>query len=895
MTSFTGMRYDAFISYRHKQPDMRVAEKVQTLLEHMHIPKEFGKRRIGPIFRDKTELPTGNDLGESIRAALRDSAYLIVILSEDTKESKWCMEEIRYFKELHGGSVRNILPVLISGEPDEALPELLKFETAAGEGEETLREIEPLMCDIRADSTRKMLRKLKTEYLRLAAQIMGCAFDRLYQRQRRYQRRVRAAVTAGVVGLLSVTLAVISVFAYRTYLSEQRYQSSLVSQLVQRGAENNQSGESSQALVYYARALEIDPDNSSAAAGALAALQSGIWRTEGEAAAASEQTAGPAGLERFGKLLSSPEETGKNAYVYQDGMRLTLFLPEKDMLLSVDVPDKENPMLWKFETNEGSKASHRPYACCAWKDGTPGVAATYGGYVYFYTPISGEIAPAGEVTECKLDWEMDLAQVYIDLQYGRDVSLGFNNPIRVSDANAVAVIWDPFSDWLCTVDLFSQTVLSRAMPEDTFFASYRMHDTTVLAPDGSAYALFVEAYASGRDNNNEVHIIGMDGTLLCITERELIDKPVCLCYDGRGDKLLIVRENSVQAVDARTGEKLIPDIPVSSAASASLTENGEIQLTGKNGETESWRLVSFGPAGTDAEALSALGRGVEVYEKNGVFYSEHDAPSGSVYVGLCVTDELILAAKNDSSDPCLRLVDIKGQEVSRVPFPDPDAFYSVWVDAEQDVAYLTPDWLSDSLYRCVIDVQARKLGVPEKMDLKGMQISGGVTHFGGGCAVLTPDLKAVYYAPGALEPTAVIPLGKGSIRYDGSNTAAAGTGIAVLRVSRGDGGEQAEMWDLREGLCLGVLYTAESISIGNLANGQIWVRLFDANDPDGVGEERFFAASAPVPDQQAVLALRSLCDHAWSDSAILPAQSPKCLDKWGAWEDSIRPVNYFAK
>ena len=62
--------YDAFISYRHKKPDMEAAEKVQNLLERFHVPRGFLKKRIGPIFRDKTELPTGSDLGESIREAL---------------------------------------------------------------------------------------------------------------------------------------------------------------------------------------------------------------------------------------------------------------------------------------------------------------------------------------------------------------------------------------------------------------------------------------------------------------------------------------------------------------------------------------------------------------------------------------------------------------------------------------------------------------------------------------------------------------------------------------------------------------------------------------------------------------------------------------------------------
>ena len=71
------------------------------------------------MFRDQSELPTSGDLGSDIRQALLDSRYLIVVCSEETKNSLWCMEEIRMFKEAHRGHTDHILPLLVSGEPSK--------------------------------------------------------------------------------------------------------------------------------------------------------------------------------------------------------------------------------------------------------------------------------------------------------------------------------------------------------------------------------------------------------------------------------------------------------------------------------------------------------------------------------------------------------------------------------------------------------------------------------------------------------------------------------------------------------------------------------------------------------------------------------------------------------
>ena len=74
--------YNAFISYRHLEIDSYVAEKLQKLLENYKPPKGVGETdRIQYIFLDRSELPTSKSLDQSLKDALFNSDYLIVILS----------------------------------------------------------------------------------------------------------------------------------------------------------------------------------------------------------------------------------------------------------------------------------------------------------------------------------------------------------------------------------------------------------------------------------------------------------------------------------------------------------------------------------------------------------------------------------------------------------------------------------------------------------------------------------------------------------------------------------------------------------------------------------------------------------------------------------------------
>ena len=83
-------------------------------------PPAGRKRRLGPIFRDREELPASEDLSASVRAALAASDVLVVLCSPEARASRWVAREIELFREI--GPDRPILAAIVRGEPGEAFP-----------------------------------------------------------------------------------------------------------------------------------------------------------------------------------------------------------------------------------------------------------------------------------------------------------------------------------------------------------------------------------------------------------------------------------------------------------------------------------------------------------------------------------------------------------------------------------------------------------------------------------------------------------------------------------------------------------------------------------------------------------------------------------------------------
>ena len=218
-------RYKAFISYRHLPLDLSIARKLHRRIERYIVPEQLrknGEKHLGLVFRDQDELPISSDLSNSIRTALDNSEFLIVICTPDTQKSRWVMEEIDYFLSTHDRD--HILAVLVSGEPDESFPPQL---TRADDGTDKMRSIEPLAANIVAESSLKRDSLFRTESLRILAALLGCPYDALYRREQRYRRR---RITAAVSAVLLTAAFFIGMLLNRNAKIKANYEQSLINQ-----------------------------------------------------------------------------------------------------------------------------------------------------------------------------------------------------------------------------------------------------------------------------------------------------------------------------------------------------------------------------------------------------------------------------------------------------------------------------------------------------------------------------------------------------------------------------------------------------------------------------------------------------------------------------------------
>jgi len=199
-TATAGMRYAAFISYRHQPADRAIATRLMHALERYRVPRELVKKgypaRLGKVFRDDDEMPAAGNLPGQIEAALAASQVQVVICSRATPHSQWVRREIQHFQQLGKGHA--IFPVLIEGEPGESFPpELLQRVTAHG-----VEDIEPIGADLKLRPGESKAATFERAKLRIAAGVLGCGYDDLYQRERRRRQRWRRLAQAAAVVLL---------------------------------------------------------------------------------------------------------------------------------------------------------------------------------------------------------------------------------------------------------------------------------------------------------------------------------------------------------------------------------------------------------------------------------------------------------------------------------------------------------------------------------------------------------------------------------------------------------------------------------------------------------------------------------------------------------------------
>lgn len=199
--------YRAYISYSHR--DEAWAKWLHRALESYRVPRKLvGKKtsagevpaRLQPVFRDRADLSSATDLGDSVKQVLADSENLIVLCSPAAVASHWVGEEIRQFKRL--GRSERIFCVVVDGDPAATDSAAACFPPALGEA--GLHE--PLAADVRKWADGKRVAKLK-----LIAGLLGLRLDDFLQRN--LQRRRKRQLLTGMGVAAALALAVITVTA----------------------------------------------------------------------------------------------------------------------------------------------------------------------------------------------------------------------------------------------------------------------------------------------------------------------------------------------------------------------------------------------------------------------------------------------------------------------------------------------------------------------------------------------------------------------------------------------------------------------------------------------------------------------------------------------------------
>ncbi len=362
-------KYWAFLSYSH-QDNLRTrkdgrtdciqwAEWLLGAIETYRVPVEFRDRRTAtgepmperffPLFQDEKELPISSDLGGSIRAALDQSRFLIVICSPRSAASKYVNEEVRYFNQTDRKN--RVLALIVDGEPNATLgnktgyaptddcfcPALREASPAIDPEAASEETLEPIAGDVRIKDALAVREPRQSDLathrhvlshmrLKLLAALMGVGFDELVQRddaRRRRRRRLIATATTTLLLIFAVLSVISTVFYFRASRAEQAAKSALERsvELLQTTARNDvwealnllRQRREARAFPLLARALENDPDSATAAQTAIGALNAMRLRPATFALAGHTKAIHFAGFNTAGTRLVTASEDGTAA------------------------------------------------------------------------------------------------------------------------------------------------------------------------------------------------------------------------------------------------------------------------------------------------------------------------------------------------------------------------------------------------------------------------------------------------------------------------------------------------------------------------------------------------------------------------------------------------------
>ena len=806
--------YNAFISYRHLPLDEAVAERTQKLLEQYKPPKGItpknGKKRLR-IFRDTTELPTSGSLDDALRRALLSSEYLIVILSEETIHSAWCMAEIREFKEAHNGSIANILPILVSGKPADIIPQELRctnVEVTQPDGRvvEEDREVEPLCANIQADSRSGVLKRLKTEFLRIAAPLLGCGFDDLFRRHARRQKKILITgflVTTAIFAVLATVFGrMIYAINWRDQLYKQK-QEEISKTYIQQAMEEVEAGDNQKAMTYVGGVLANNNNIAAARSSAFLMLQKSRWPYLTNA--------------RQGEIEDFQKSDNYNVKILEDVVLVSG--GETNLNAKIPRPTDVNPAV-KPEFVESAAESTPVIKCAAGR-----VIIRHGEYVYEY-----------DVTQDLpiLKSRIDLAEIFTEEAESGSL-FGWGQLWVSDDASLIAVDCMPH---VAIINMEEQII--EAMVTYYFYSL----NEVVFSHTGDCYALIYGNYTDvdiGKpggfiqiyDLNNEV-----------VFETEVNED---IAFQGAAfspeDSLLIAwGSGAMQFFNVRTGEPYAETLRCRSLKSACFHQ-GKIVLDNGNGKLYdcAFSSVSLKPVEkTDSEDRIETQNSWDKYETRG---STVEITDGM---------QAVLGLNR------LRLTDKDGNVLSEVSFEEKDV-NRMLIDREQQYLYI---WFRNEsgMLRIPYNTERAALGTAQALDTRGFEVADTCLA-GNGILVITGNGYLLYYADPQTDIPKSMKVGMQGrprevvVNEDGL------AGVIVVRVEAADGFDNyhfdeyfgVELWDLDMEVRIAEFEKNNQYKLSDIA--------FDKNgflSYQKLGERIFWRVDAPVPDEQTIGAIQQI-------------------------------------
>ncbi len=191
--------------------DAELAEKLAESIRRYRLPRGV-KLPEGMDYRRILLEPAEVPFDDEGRLRLRDSRFLALLCSPETRNDPGVLERLRYFRHTHGKE--QIIAIIAEGEPIDSFPESfiekkkVRHIMPDMSVVERIDTIEPVAADLRANSRRRWREVLRYETVRITASVLGLHPDALEQRHRSRRRKAIAAVLT-VVGTASLIAAAI--------------------------------------------------------------------------------------------------------------------------------------------------------------------------------------------------------------------------------------------------------------------------------------------------------------------------------------------------------------------------------------------------------------------------------------------------------------------------------------------------------------------------------------------------------------------------------------------------------------------------------------------------------------------------------------------------------------